>query len=477
MRLPLFPFAVLLLLAAMLVNPPDAQADPKPPAKFDLAAIDVYIASYVKEKGLVGLSVAIMRDGEVVLAKGYGQRSLADSLPVQPETTFAVGSVTKQFVCACVLLLAEEGKLSVRDPVAKYFPRLTRAGDITLLDLMNHTAGYPDFYPLDFLDRRMLQPINREGLLQKYAGGPLDFEPGIRYSYSNTGYMILGGVVEQASGEKFGDFLQRRILTPLGMKHSHFGGPGNLSNRAFGYNAFALGPAEPAPPEADGWIETAGGLWASAPDLMRWNLALATGKVLKPESYELMIAPRTLSTGKISSYGCGLFTLVQDGDRILQHTGGVSGFAAFNAVLPRTRSGLVVLSNTEHISATPLRTELFHLLVQDIAAQEAPAVPIIAGPDAETLVLDFLKQLQAGSVDRSRLGEEFNFYLSDERIKSARQRLADLGEPQKVEAGPAAERGGMQVVSVKLIFKSARLRASLYRSPDGKIEQLLFYGE
>jgi D-alanyl-D-alanine carboxypeptidase len=190
-----------------------------------------------------------------------------------------------------------------------------------------------------------------------------------------------------------------------------------------------------------------------------------------------MIAPRTLSGGKVSNYGCGLFTLVQDGDRILQHTGGVSGFAAFNAVLPRTRSGLVVLSNTEHISVTPLRTELFHLLVQDIATQEAPAVPNVAGADAETLVLDFLKQLQAGSVDRSRLGEEFNFYLSDERLKSAQQRLANLGEPQKVEAGPAAERGGMQVVSVKLIFQSARLRASLYRSPGGKIEQLLFYGE
>ena len=465
------------VLALVAVPSARAQTAVEPPKNFDLEAIDVYIAAYVKEKGLVGLSVAVMRDGEIVLAKGYGQRSREKSLPVDVDTSFAVGSVTKQFVCACVLLLAEEGKLSVNDPVAKFFPSLTRADDITLLDLMNHTAGYPDYYPLDFLDRRMLQPITLAGMLKQYAGGPLDFEPKSRYSYSNTGYMILGGVVEKVTGERLGDFLQKRILTPLKMENSRFGGPPNAANAAIGYNAFALGSPEPAAPEAAGWIEAAGGLWASASDLLRWDLALVSGRVLKGPSYELMIAPRKLSTSKISSYGCGLMSIIQDGDLSLQHTGGVSGFAAFNAVLPRTKSGLVVLSNTEHISATPLRTELFDLLLKDIAAKEAPSVPKIDGPEPKEVVLEFLKQLQAGGIDRSRLGEEFSFYLSDERVKSAAQRLKALGEPEKVEPGEPAERGGMQVVSVKLTFKTAKLRASLYRSPDGKIQQLLFYGE
>jgi D-alanyl-D-alanine carboxypeptidase len=472
-------FWLLGCFALCLVAAPSAWAvaPVEPPKSFDVEAIDAYIASYVKEKGLVGLSVAIMRDGKTVLAKGYGQRSRADSLPVTAETSFAIGSVTKQFVCACVLLLAEEGKLSVNDPVSQFFPSLTRAGDITLLDLMNHTAGYPDYYPLDFLDRRMLQPITLEGMLKQYARGALDFEPKSRYSYSNTGYIILGGVVEKVTGEKFGDFLQKRILTPLKMEHSKFGGPPSQANAATGYNAFALGSPEPALPEAAGWIEAAGGLWASASDLLRWDLALVSGQVLKPQSYDLMIAPRKLSTGKISSYGCGLLSVIQDGDLVLQHTGGVSGFAAFNAVLPRTKSGLVVLSNTEHISTTPLRTELFDLLLKDITAKESPSVPKIDGPEPKEVVLDFLKQLQAGSVDRSRLGEEFSFYLSDERVQSAAQRLQALGEPEKVEPGEPAERGGMQVVSVKLTFKTAKLRASLYRSPDGKIQQLLFYGE
>jgi len=138
----------------------------EPPKNFDLEAIDNYIAKYVKEKGLVGLSVAIMRDGETVLAKGYGLRQLEERLPTKSNTTFCIGSVTKQFTCACILLLAEDGRLSAHDPVGKYFPHLTRAGDMTLLDLMNHTAGYPDYYPLDFVDRRLAQPVKFDALLK-----------------------------------------------------------------------------------------------------------------------------------------------------------------------------------------------------------------------------------------------------------------------------------------------------------------------
>src|SRR4029079_305538 len=144
---------------------------------------------------------------------------------VEANTSFAIGSITKQFTCACVLLLAEDGKLAVSDPVSKYYPHLTQAEVITLLDLMNHTSGYPDYYPLDFVDRRLEKPITLDALLNDYAGAKLDFKTGSRYSYSNTGYILLGGIIEKVTGEKFGDFLQRRILSPVGMKHSHFGTP------------------------------------------------------------------------------------------------------------------------------------------------------------------------------------------------------------------------------------------------------------
>lgn len=467
-----------IVVASLLGNErAQCQETSGPPSRFDLEQIDQYVAAQVEKKGLVGLAVAIMRDGQIVFAKGYGKRSLDPARPVEPETSFAVGSVTKQFTCACILLLAEEGKLSVHDRVAKYYPQLTQASQITLLDLMNHTSGYPDYYPLDFVDRRMLQPISLTGLLQQYAGGKLDFEPGSRFSYSNTGYILLGGVVEQVTGKSFGEFLQQRILTPLKMEHSRYRSADGLASAARGYNGFALGPAEPAIPEAAGWIDAAGALWASAPDLLRWDLALISGQVLKPASFDQMKAPRQLSTGKISNYGCGLGTAINNGEVVLQHTGAVSGFAAFNAVMPRTRSALVVLSNTEHISAVPLRTELFNLLLKDISELGNPEVPRVEGPEAKEVVQKFFEQLQAGQVDRANLGEEFNLFLTAERIESARARLAALGKPERVEADVPSERGGMQVVRVTLTFKDARLRASLYRTPTGRIEQLLFYGD
>ena len=134
---------------------------------------------------------------------------------------------------------------------------------------MNHTSGYPDYYPLDFVDRRMLKPIAAEAMLQEYAGGKLDFAPGTRFSYSNTGYILLGRIVEKASGKPFAEFLDQRILQPLKLAHSRFGSARDLPLAATGYTSFALGEPEPATPEADGWIEAAGGLWASASDLLR----------------------------------------------------------------------------------------------------------------------------------------------------------------------------------------------------------------
>jgi CubicO group peptidase (beta-lactamase class C family) len=454
-----------------------AQTAPDLPKTFDPTAVDAYLAGQVQAKGFVGLSVAAMRDGKVVFARGYGKRSLADGTPVEPDTSFAVGSVTKQFTCACVFLLAEDGQLSVDDPVAKYYPDLTRAKDVTIRDLMSHTSGYPDYYPLDFVDRRMLKPIAVAAMLKEYAGGKLDFEPGSRYSYSNTGYIALGGIVEKVSGRPFGEFLTDRILKPLKMDQSRFGSAAGLPLAATGYTSFALGPPEPAAPEADGWIGAAGGLWASAADLLRWDLALVEGKVLKAESYRAMTTPRPLSTGKKSDYACGLQVVTANGDTVLRHTGGVSGFVSGNAFVPRLKTGLVVLSNAEHVSASRLRADLFDLLLKDAQDAEAPAVPKVAGPGPKEAVLAFVKQMADGKVDRAHLGEEFSVYLTDERVKAGGARLKALGEPEKVEAEAARERGGMEVADVRLTFKAAKVRASLYRSPDGKIQQLLFYEE
>lgn len=442
------------------------------PENFDPQAIDSFVAATLREKNLPGISLTIVKDGQVVLEKAYGVHSLEDRQLVKTDTLFAIGSVSKQFTCACILLLAEDGKLSVHDKVAKYYPNLTRADDITLLDLMNHVSGYPDYYPLDFVDRRMRQVIHPEELLRQYAGGKLDFEPGSRYSYSNTGYILLGQIVEKVSGESFGAFLNRRILKPLELNHTVYEPAANDPRLARGYTTFALGAPEASPPEATGWIGAAGGIYSTPADLAKWNLALIDGKVLKPESYELMTRARRLNDGKISDYGCGLATRLQNGRPVLSHSGAVSGFVAWNATISSMRSSLIMLCNQDGGLGT-LPGQIFSLLLKE----PTPTVPVINGPSAVEAAKKTFSNLQRGRVNRSEFSEEFNHYLTDAKVTGAAKRLKRYGTIRSAEVLSSNERGGMEVTTTRLNFKSGKLKALMYRMPDGKIEQFFVYPE
>jgi CubicO group peptidase (beta-lactamase class C family) len=462
------------LLAALLV-PAALAREPEPvalPKTLDPAGIDSYLAAQVRDKGFVGLSIALVRDGRVILDKSYGTAMLPDGPALTTDTPLAIGSVTKQFACAGLLLLEEDGKLSARDPVARYFPDLTGAGAVTLYDLMTHASGYPDYYPLDFLDRRMRQAIAPDELIRRYAGGKLDFPPGSRWSYSNTGYIIMGRVVEKVTGQPFGRFLEQRIFKPLGMARSVYEPMPDGAGLARGHTSFALGGAEPAPPEASGWLGAAGGIYATAGDLAKWDLALIEGKVLKPASLKLMTKPRELSSGKVAEYGCGLSVGRRNGETVWSHSGAVSGFHAYNAMIPRTRSAVILLSNAEHVDDAGLHRELLALLLRDEAKREE-VVPVVAGPPVKDVVRTFFQQMQSGEVDRSQLGEEFSLFLSAERLQAAAPRLKELGEPESVEVDNVTERGAMESSRSRLKFKTGTVGVNMFRSTDGKIQQFL----
>jgi hypothetical protein len=190
-----------------------------------------------------------------------------------------------------------------------------------------------------------------------------------------------------------------------------------------------------------------------------------------------MTSPRTLKNGRVSNYGCGLAIGQQEGETVLRHGGAVSGFLASNAVVPRTKSGLVLLNNTDYLPASAQFNAILNLLLKDQAEHDGPAVPKINGPSAKDAALDFFRRMQAGTIDRSQLGDEFSWYLNDERIKDGGARLRALGEPEKVDVVNTAERGGMEVARVRFTFKNSVVVGSLYRTPDGKIQQLLFYKE
>lgn len=446
------------VVGAEAISP--AASDPLDPSK-----LDSFFRSESMKPGVAGFSVAVISNGKVVLSKGYGRRSLDPAAEVTPQTMFAIGSVSKQFTCAAILLLAEEGRLNIQDKVSKYFPRLTRSEEITLLDLMNHTSGYRDYYPLDFVDRRMLTAEPVDEIIQRHAGGALDFDPGTRWSYSNTGYLILGRVVEKITGLSFGEFLKNRIFGPLEMGYTVYEPGTNDVRLATGYASFARSPLQRPPLESQGWLAAAGAIYSTAGDMALWNLALLNGRLLKPGSFETMTRSRVLSGGRNTEYGCGLGVRHQNGFQILTHSGAVSGFSAWNAMVPSRRNAAVVLVNRENgLQGMPSR--LLEWMVQ-----EAPFIPRVNGPKPAELAKTLFLELQSGRVDRKRYAEEFNWFLEESRIRDASSRLKRLGRPKSVDQLSVGERGGLEVSTCRINFSRESVKTLMYRRPDGIVEQ------
>lgn len=451
---------------------PAAPAVEAPPTLASLRPedLDRFISATVAAQHAIGVTVGVMQNGQVIFAKGYGLARVADKTPVATETLFAVGSVTKQFTCAVALQLQQEGKLSFDDRIATYEPGLTRAADIAVRDIAGMVSGYRDYYPLDFVDRPMAAPRPSLEIVRDFAGRPLDFEPRARYSYSNTGYLLLGEIAARAGREPFADQLQRRLFSPLGLTHTRFeparGGP----NMAEGYTPLGLGDAEPAVPEGAGWIGAAGGIWSTPTDLLTWDLALMDGKVLAPASWTIMSTPRTLTDGRTSGYGCGQSIRDRGPVLVLQHGGAVSGFGARNALVPSSRSGVVVMANADWAGGV-LDTIERAVLAKLMPVADAPKV---AGPPARDAALALLGQIRKGEVDRTQLGEEFSAFLTPARLAVMSASLVAAGEVSDVDADVVGERGGMEVSTLTFRAGATKVGTLMYRTPDGKVQEFLF---
>ena len=237
--------------------------------------IDGVVTQALADGGVPSASIAVVRDNRVAYVKTYGNARLEPLTPARPDMRYCIGSVSKQFLAGSILLLVQEGKLSLDDRVARYLPSLTRAGDITIRQLLSHTSGYQDYYPLDYVAPFMLVPVTADGILDRWARKPLDFEPGTEWQYSNTNYVTAGRIVELVAGTSLMAFLKERIFGPLGMQS-----PIDLDQQplagsdALGYTRFGLGPARPAPVEARGWLFAASELAMTARDLALWDISL-----------------------------------------------------------------------------------------------------------------------------------------------------------------------------------------------------------
>ena len=318
----------------------------------DVARMEQVVQSYVAAKQFMG-TVLVARGDDIVLDKGYGFADLEWDIPNAPTTKFRLGSVTKQFTAASVLLLEERGKLSVNDPVKKYMPDAPAAWDkITIFNLLTHTSGIPNF--TSFPDYRKLEPFpaTPEQLVALYRDKPLDFEPGEKWNYSNSGYVLLGYLIEEISGETYAKFVQENIFTPLGMKDSGYdSNSAIIPHRAKGYSPGPGGIVN------TGYIDmtvpfSAGALYSTTEDLLRWEQGLFGGKVLSAASLQKMTTPFK------QNYAFGLGVTTLHGHPIIAHNGGIEGFSTIIQYFPEDKLTVVVLGNLNGEAPTDIAVKL-----------------------------------------------------------------------------------------------------------------------
>lgn len=466
-----------LVLCALLAVAGDAKAQSSP---IDERVVDSIVNAAMQRQRLVGVSVAMMRGGRIELAKTYGTASLQPRVAVDTGTRFSIGSVTKEFVASLALLMQEDGRLNVHDTLSKWYPKLTRSHEITLIDLINHVSGYRDYYPLDYVDREMGKPTTAEHIMAKYAMMPLDFDPGTRWSYSNTGYTILGAVLERVGGKPLGTLLDEKIFRPLGMQQTLYE-PTNPPRAATGYVSWALGDMEIAELEGRGWIGAPGGIWSTASDIARWDLALMRPGFLMPASRSILFGERILRDGIPTGYAAGLNVSQSGGRTIYSHGGATSGFSATNVFIPADTAAVVILSNTDQNVSSGALSRLVSPPRANAPApaarrsQEAMKPPTPKGLAALAASAAFFGELQRGRVDKAKLSDDYRAFLTPARLAAAAKTLAPLGDVTSAELLGVNERGGMQVSTVRLTVGGRTVTTLMYRRPDGVMEQYLLW--
>jgi len=430
--------------------------------------IDSAVTKALADSGTPSASIAVVKDGQIVYAKAYGNARLDPATPAQAEMRYSIGSVSKQFLAVAVLLLAQEGKLSLDDRVGRYLPALTRANDVTIRQLLSHTSGYQDYYPLDYVARFMLEPVTADGILDRWAKIPLDFEPGTQWQYSNTNFVVAGRIVERVTGMPLYSFLQSRIFGPLGMKTVIDLDQQSLADSdASGYTRFGLGPARLGAHEARGWLFAAGELAMTARDLARWDQSLLEGKLLKPASLDEFIKPVRLKNGAPVNYALGVGISNASGHPRLQHGGAVSGFVSSNTVWLDQGAAVVVFANMDGSNVPGSLTNQIAPLL--LAEKQDPQ----AAQQLEQARRIF-EDLQEGQVDRTVLTSDAIDYFTPQVLADAAASLKPLGTPQSFEQTGMGLRGGMTARSFRIQFSSGKsLSLTTFSVADGKFAQYL----
>jgi len=341
----------LCLAVAIAFHPFAANAQAAPAtasvAALSAAQIEAAVGQYYKpnEPGAV---ILVAKDGKTIFRKAYGLADAAKGTPMTADMQLRLGSITKQFTSTAILLLVDEGKIKLDDDITRFLPDYpTKGKRITVENLLNHTSGIVSFTGKPGYLEHMAEDMTAAAIIDGFKNDPLDFEPGTRYKYNNSGYLLLGAIIEKVSGQSYADFLAQRIFKPLGMHDTAYEGKEHgTAIRAMGHSRSDKGFG-PAAPISMTQPFAAGALVSTVDDLARWDVAVSSGKLLTPATWQKAFAKTTLADGTLADYGYGWVNGQVRGVPTIEHGGAINGFNAFAIRVPAEHVYVVVLRNTD----------------------------------------------------------------------------------------------------------------------------------
>jgi D-alanyl-D-alanine carboxypeptidase len=462
-------FTFALAAAFCLACPATAQ----PITAAEQGQIDALVTKTLTETGVPSASIALVRDGKLVLAKAYGKASdrLGNATAAMP---YQIASNSKQFTAMALLMLEDQGKLSLDDKLSKWLPGISGGDKIRLRQLLSHTSGLQDFWPQDYLFDEMKSPTAPQGIVDGWAKKPLDYDPGTRWQYSNTGYVVAGLIIEKASGKPLITYLTDNIFTPLGM-HPIDVDDSNAPGFPMGYHRYALGPVREASPPARGWLYAAGELSMIASDLAKWDIARLDRTLIPADDWAEQERAVHLTDGTTNGYGLGVSTGTAAGRRIISHGGESVGFLSQNTIYPDDHAAIVVFTNADFSGATGTLTDGLAAIILPHADAATTAEP-----DRLADVRALYAGLANGTVVRAQLTPHASNYFDEAVLGDYRSSLGPLGTPTVFEArGKPRLRGGFVNRNYKIVAGGKTLTLITYAEAGatGRWEQFIVMPE
>ena len=429
-------------------------------------AIDSVVLAEMQRQKIPGVSVAVVRDGKIVKAEGYGLANVELGVPTRADTIFQSGSVGKQFTAVAVMLAVQDGAIGLDDPITRYFPEGPETWrGITVRHLLTHTSGIPDYLIPGF---DLQRDYTYEELVEVASGLELEFPPGTRWNYSNTGYLLLGILVERATGAFYGDVLSERVFAPLGMHTARvISESAIVPNRAAGYRLVdgELKNQEWVAPQLNRGAD--GCLYLTVLDFIAWDTGLRDGAVLSPESWAEVYTPVRLASGNTFPYGFGWDVEEQRGETVYRHGGSWQGFRAHFVRYVDSGLSVAVMANLAEARPDAIAEEIVAVLAPSLAKPEPKEIE-----DRDPEVTARLKHLLASGAAGTLSADQFPYARAGLWPLYAEQYQTLLSEAGALQHIALMERrvlGDDRIFSYDVAYAEGHLGVTLGLAPDGGI--------